>query len=275
MDKEARGAIIGMVFGDAYVNVRKRFVRKRYEYESSEIRVLHSIQQKDYCEYKAALVRKYFGGNFSVKIQKNGQGGKFLAASFSASNPYFRLIKKWTYPFGKKTFTKQALDFLTHEGIAIWYMDDGHARRNYNKDGYVSSVSTSIATMCSKEEVDLIIVWFLENHSIHFKARFDKRCREDQAWFIECNTENSRLFAHLVRPYMIDSMLYKLAHVADLSSHECRDSIGACVHCGGKIYDARWKGLCASCYSKKRYREARKHLGYDIVRPYGKKNRKN
>lgn len=258
MDKEARGAIIGMVFGDAYVNVRTRLIKEKYKYESSEIRVLHSIAQKDYCEHKAALLRKYLGGTFQVKIQKNGADGKFLAASFSASNKYFKLIKKWTYPKGKKTFTRQNLDFLTTEGIAIWYMDDGSCRRNVNKDGYVSSVSTTIATMCTKEEVDIIIDWFKEKHSIEFKPRFDKRCREDQAWFIECNTTNSRLFAHLVQPYIIDSMLYKLAHVADLTSHECRAPIGNCVSCNTILYDRRHKGLCPRCYSKKYYNEVRK-----------------
>lgn len=260
MDKAARGAIIGMVFGDAYINVRKRKNSKGSVYESSEIRILHSIAQQDYCEHKAALIKKYLGGNFNVTSQKNGKDGKFLAASFSASNTYFKLIKKWTYPAGKKTFTMFNLNFLTEEGIALWYMDDGSARRNLNKDGYVSSVATTIATMCSKEEVDTIIEWFQEKHKIEWKARFDKRCTPDQAWFIECNTENSRLFAHLVQPYIIESMLYKLSHVADLSSHECRASIGKCAHCNTSIYDNRRGGLCSRCYSTKYYKEVRKHL---------------
>lgn len=260
MDKQARGAIIGMVFGDSYINVRTRKNTKGSQFESSEMRTVHNIKQKDYCEHKAALIKKYLGGNFNVTIQNNGKDGKFLSASFSVSNKYFKLIKRWTYPNGKKTFTKFNLDFLTDEGIAIWYMDDGSARRNYNKDGYVSSCSTSIATMCSKEEVDDIIEWFMINHEIEFKARFDKRCSEGQQWYIECNTENSRKFAVLVQPYIIDSMLYKLSHVADLSSHECRAPIAKCVKCESNIYDNRHGGLCSRCYSHKYYHQTRKHL---------------
>jgi len=260
MDKEARGAIIGMVFGDAYVNVRTRLNGGKYKYESSEMRVLHSIAQKDYCEHKAALVKKYLGGNFNVTIQKNGKGGKFLAASFSASNKYFKLIKKWTYPNGKKTFTKFALDFLTDEGLALWYMDDGSCRRYINKDGYVSSVTTSIATMCTKEEVDTIIEWFKDRHKIIWKPRFDKRCVPEQSWYIECNSENSRLFAHIVQPYIIDSMMYKLSHVADLTSHECRTPRSKCVQCDSDVYDNNKSGLCAACRRRRYYRETRKHL---------------
>ena len=249
-----------MVLGDGYINVRKRLNKGIYKYDSSEMRIVHSLAQKDYCIHKAGLVKKYLGGNFSVREYASGPGGAYRCCGFSASNSYFKLIKKWLYPGGKKTITLHALEMLTDEGLALWYMDDGHARRNLNKDGYVSSVATSIATMCSKEEIDTIISWFKARYSVEWKPRYKKGSPEDKAWFIECNTENSRFFAHIVRPFIIDSMMYKLAHVADLTSHECRAPVGKCTTCNGPLYDKRRGGLCGTCYSRRYYRDVRRFI---------------
>lgn len=249
MDERTTGALLGMIAGDAYVNVRDRLKSGLYSYVSSEMRVLHSTQQLAYCEYKCALVNKLLGRNSTVNVIQNGSNGKYRAAHFSISHPYFKLLKSWTYPEGVKTFSEFWLDHLIPEGIAIWYMDDGHARRNYNSAGRVTSVATDIATCCSEQEADIICQWFRNKHKIKFRP-----FREKQNWSIQANTTESRQFAHLVQPYIIEPMLYKLAHVADLSSHECRAPIGKC-QCGATIFDMRRKGLCTACYSRKYYRE--------------------
>lgn len=249
MDKRTTGALLGMIAGDACLNVRIRETRLG-KWESSEMRVVHSTQQQAYCEFKCGLVNKLLSRNASVHIVKNGPGGKYRAAGFSVSHPYFKLLKRWAYPEGKKTFNSLFLDHMTPEGVAFWYMDDGHARRNYNKDGRVTSVATDIATCCSLPEAELICDWFWIGHKIRFKP-----FREKGSYSVQANTENSRLFTHLVQPYVITPMLYKLAHVADLNSHECRAPIGNCVVCGASIYDNRRSGLCTACYSRRYYRE--------------------
>ena len=250
MDVETRGFLVGMIFGDAYVNVRNRLVDGRYYYESSEMRVLHSIAQRDYCEHKAARTRQALKRKFSVTIVNNGPGGAYKAAAFSASHPYFKQLKRWCYPNGKKTFTKHTLEMLTPEGIAFWYLDDGNARRNTNKDGWVSSVATDISTMCSKEEAEIIVAYFLDKHGIAFNIRCNKRCVIGKQFFIQANTAESRKFIALVQPFIIPSMLYKIAHVADMNAHERQTPLAAC-QCGAPIYANRTGGLCVPCYSKR------------------------
>ena len=252
MDKRATGALLGMIAGDAYVNVRTRLQSGKYEYTSSEMRVVHGIQQQAYCEFKCSLVNKLLGRNSGVTIVRNGPGGKYQAAGFSVSHPYFKMLKGWTYKEGVKTFNQLWLDHLTPEGVALWYMDDGHARRNYNKDGRVTSVATDIATCCTESEARLICDWFGGEHKIEFRPYQTKGL-----YCIAANTENSRLFAHLVAPYIVEPMLYKLAHVADMDSHECRTPVGNC-QCGASIYDKRYGGLCVRCYSRRYYLSVRK-----------------
>ena len=143
-------------------------------------------------------------------------------------------------------------------------MDDGHARRNVNSKGRVSSISTNIATCCPVGEAELIARWFNDLHKIRFSL-----FPEGQGFSLRANTENSRLFAHLVSSYIVEPMLYKLSHVADLNSHECRAPFGRCVQCKAMIYDNRRKGLCTACYSRRYYHEVVKKRGDEIVRPTG------
>ena len=249
MNVEKRGRLVGMVLGDGYINTTNG---KR------ELSVLHSLAQRDYCEHKAALVKQTLGGSFSVREYANGPEGKYRAVKFVSSNAYWGNLKSWVYLSGKKTFTRKVLDMLTPEGIAIWYMDDGSSRTNANKDGWVKSVSTSIATMCSESECVVICDYFREVHDIEWKIRCRKGSPLDKAFYIECNTAQSRKFVLLIQPYIIPSMLYKIAHVADLSSHECRAPVGKCVKCDAPIYEFRRTGLCGACYSRRYYREVTK-----------------
>lgn len=245
MDAISRGALIGMVLGDGYINTTNG---KR------ELSVAHSDVQRDYVEHKAALVRKILGGKFNVREYANGPNGYKRCAKFVSSNVYWGNLKAWIYPNGKKQYTRKILDMLTPEGIAIWYMDDGHARRNIDIAGWVTSVATNIATMCSIEEAKTIILYFVEAHDVKFNLRCKKGSPEQAAFFIECNTAESRKFARIVQPYIIPSMMYKISHVADLDSHECRTPIAKCP-CGTDIFDNRRTGLCSRCYSRKYYRE--------------------
>ena len=262
MDERTTGAILGMVAGDAYLNVRERLQSGQYPYISSEMRVLHGIQQRAYCEFKCSLVNRLLDRNATVNIVANGPGGQYQAAHFTVSHPYFKLLKRWTYPEGKKTFNQLWLDHLTPEGVALWYMDDGHARINLNSAGRVSSVATNIATCCPEAEAELICRWFRDKHQIFWKP-----FREKGNWSIAANTAASRDFAHLVQPYIIEPMLYKLRHVADLVSHERRTPIGSCTACSAPIFGNRRKGLCDACYSRRYYREVVRPRGDDIVRP--------
>lgn len=269
MNVDKRGVIVGMALGDGYVQVRQP-----YRKVICTLRILHGSNQRAYCEWKAERLGWALGGKqFNVTQVKNGPGGRYAAYQFTAADPYFGQVRSWLYPNGKKTFTRRVLDMLTPEGLAIWYMDDGHAQRFTNTKGFVSAVSTSIATMCSEAEVMVVCDWFKARFDLNFKIRFRKSGTPGKQFFIECNTGESHKFASIVAPHIPESMLYKLAHVASLNSHECQTPVAFC-DCGNSIYaHSRRGGLCLSCYSRNKTRERRARLaatGDEIVRPNGK-----
>lgn len=245
MNREERGILVGMVLGDGHLNVRYRLKEKKYKYESSELFIVHSAAQKDYLGYKAELVRKIFGGTFKIygtKTILKKTGKTYYGYGFSKSNKYFKVLKGMMYRDRIKTITYDVLNMLTTQGIAIWYMDDGHARRNYNKDGFISSVSTNIATCCTEKEAIIICDWFNKCYDIKWIP-----FNEKGNFSIRCNTAESHKFARLIEPYIIPSMRYKLSHVADLNLHERQAPIKYCI-CGNPIYTNRNKGLCQKCY---------------------------
>ena len=138
--------------------------------------------------------------------------------------------------------------------------------------------------MCSEAEVMVICDWFQNRFGITFNTRCKKTCAPDKQFFIECGTEESKKFASIIVPHIPESMLYKLAHVATLESHECQTPVENCTECGGTVYDNRRGGLCVRCYSRRYYREVRREregrtlapngfyikAGDEIVRPNGK-----
>ncbi len=247
MDRAKRAVLVGTVIGDGHLNVRTRY-NGNTPYVSAALRVLHGPNQRAYCEWKAKRVGWALGGRqINVTKVKNGPGGKYDAYQFTVGNRYFQQLKGWMYPEGKKQITPRVLDMLNPEGLAIWYMDDGHARRNVNKEGYVSSVATNIATYCSEAEVQLLVDWLASEYGVVAKKRFSKH---RNSWFIEMNTAGSHEFAGVIRKYVPECMMYKLTHVADFVSHERRTPVGACSKCDAVIYDKRRRGMCTKCYTR-------------------------
>lgn len=268
MEAAKRGVIIGMALGDGHVRVRRR-IRGNSVMEERCLRVLHGPQQRAYCEWKAKRIGWALGGrNVNVTKVRNGPGGKYTAYQFTVGHKYFGQVRRWLYPNGKKLFTRRVLDMLTPEAVAIWYMDDGSARRNIDSQGYTTSVATDIATMCSEAEAVTISDWFVYRFDVRFKVRCNKHCTEGQQFYIQANTADTRKFVEIIAPHVPECMMYKLAHVASFNSHERQTPVSVC-ECGTTLYANRRKGKCSACYHRKR-RQGKAAGGDDIVRPNGK-----
>lgn len=258
MNVAKRGIIYGMAIGDGYVQVRERLNKGKYPYTARSMRVKHGVNQKLYCEWKAERLGHALGGRqIKVYPTKGKIGNKiYQQFHFTVSHPYFGQVHRILYPNGEKYYSAKMLDKLTPEGIAIWYMDDGHARKNVTIDGFVKSVATEIATMCSEEEVNTIIQWFDANHGIKFKKRFMNNRSQGKGYYIQVNTEESRKFIKLIEKFIPECMKYKLSHVASMHQHERQTPAGFCDICGQVYYAERRKGLCVKCYTRE-YRKAK------------------
>jgi hypothetical protein len=212
MNRRNRGILVGMSLGDGYLSTRGG---------SHSLHIEHSVRQLPYLEHKAARLLSIFGGKPRTVYRRSRLDKRtnvvYNQCSIAKGNKYFGYLRKRIYPHGAKRYTRQVLDYLTPEGIAIWYMDDGNCKLYTSKrTGRISCCQTYLATHCSKEEADILLTYFKEVWDISFKAY----ARKDSSYILCANTAASRQFVALIRKYVIPSMAYKLRHVP-IETHEC------------------------------------------------------
>lgn len=210
MDKNSKAFLIGVSIGDGYLG----------GYANSKsvcLKLVHSIKQEEYMLWKISRIRSIVGGS-EGKITYFDNSG-YPGIRWQKSHRYFRVIRKWLYNNNKKEISKNVLEKLTHEAIAVWWMDDGSMYKKLNpKTRKIKAVEGILSTYCSLEENEIIVNYFKLKYDIEFKV-----VRSKNSFRLRLNTSECRKFASLVRPYMHKSLLYKIDIVTDNSlEHEHR-----------------------------------------------------
>ena len=225
MNRAERALLVGMSIGDGYVKVSRQ--KPYINTYRSELRIKHCTAQRPYLEYKADLLKKIFGGKCTIVdylVTLKTTGKTYTQSRLLKANKYFRQIRSWLYPNGKKFISRRILDMLSLKALAIWYMDDGSMNCNRNKHKQISSVFTTIATFCSKGEADTIIEYFKEKYNIQAKKSLCSGGYTD-SYLIRFNTKASYEFIALIHPYIVPSMRYKMRFIDKLRLHECQASL--------------------------------------------------
>lgn len=208
MGKDKKAILIGMCLGDG--SIKKAVYENRKKNRTSVygiFSVTHSIKQEEYLKHKAELL----GRLLNCKTPKIGRYGGQTAYGWIKSckinkqHSYFRVIREWLYPGGKKYFSRKILDKLNPQAIAIWYMDDGGTSRRDRKTGW--GVEMRISTYFSEEEADTFIQYFQEVWGIQAKKRFSKKTK---TYYMAFNTTESLKLEELIQDFIIPSMQYKL-----------------------------------------------------------------
>jgi recombination protein RecA len=196
-----RALLLGMLLGDGCLKTKAYKDSTYYEYV-----ICHSTKQQAYLEYKLNLFHSLVGGkkpNISYENTKLGN-----SCRFSRCHKDFRFLHKALYSKNNKKFiTRQVLDWLNEQSLAIWYMDDGGLKPSFRVDGTISSCQMTLATYCSEDQADIIITWFKDKYQIYVKKLFHKK---SQSYYLSFNTTEGRKFESLISPYIIPSMEYKL-----------------------------------------------------------------
>lgn len=193
--KRAISILTGMVLGDASLSKPT----KNYVCFS----ITHSIKQKNYLEHKRDVLQEIF--EKQIKVHDFDNHG-YPGCRIEFGNKYFRPFRKYLYPNGRKTITKKVLNRLDAEGIAYWFMDDGSLALHRSKTkGVYHSREIYLNTYVSYEEALIIKDFFYGNFGIEF------RLAQHKGWYRHvCNSTNTKRFIHLVEPYIIPSMKYKI-----------------------------------------------------------------
>jgi len=200
MQKRKKSLLISLVLGDGHIAKSGK---------GNCLQITHSIKQKEYFEWKRQLIADLLDCNLpGVYHREDSRHNEF---SLNKSHRYFRIIRKWLYKNGIKRFNKKILDYITAEGLAIWFMDDGsHCVNRRKSTGKVMSHTFKLYTFTNEEDTDNIIQMFKEKFGINvYKLKYIKK-DGSLSYYLQWKTREGRKFCNLIRPYVIPSMQYKL-----------------------------------------------------------------
>ena len=207
MKKRKKALLVAFVLGDGYVQVRPG-------QKTGTLRFCHSIQQKEYLQYKVDLLHSLIGGSPLVirEYTCNSYNNSWRQVRAEKAHRYFRILRSWMYP---NKYNIKFLKYLTPEALAIWFMDDGSLiANNRSQDGTVISARTNIHTCTTKEIALEVCKYFLEVWDIKFTVFKEN----GGTYSIRCFHKEGKKFHDIIHPYIIPSMLYKQRFYYDTSA---------------------------------------------------------
>lgn len=180
---------LGSFLGDG--NVQK-VGNNRYR-----LRVLHGIKQKKYCDWKSKIFN-----TTTTFIPKNGFSNK---PAIKFTTKCFSLPSEITID-KKKTCPQWILDKLDARGIAIWYMDDGSINKSKNRIE-ISTCSFDFPTQ---------LQFISKFKSLGIDCKIEEEKGVDYHYYNLCfDSENTKKFLDLIRPYIHENLNYKIDFVSD------------------------------------------------------------
>jgi hypothetical protein len=226
MTKNEKQFVVACAIGDGCIN--KRFVSG---YPCYRFLMKHSEKQKDYFLYKAYQLDRIIGKPRKkvFTIYKNSGRSKINAYQFEKnSNKHLKPIYNLLYRNGKKTYSKQLLNMLTPEGLAIWWMDDG-SLTNYkyrNKEGILkyTKATGTLNTYISYEENEVIQKYFLDTWDVKFRIHKDTSDSGKVFYRLSASTKELRKLFKIITPYIHKSMKYKVTLKTGQVISECETS---------------------------------------------------
>lgn len=189
--KEDIGVLIGTLCGDC---------------GRRELRLYcgQSIKQKDWFDFKKKRFEKIFNQSFKEYKYDYPKYNTSVYQFITNTNDLTKYLINLFYPNDKKIISKEALNQLTLEGIAWWYMDDGSMSIK-KIDGKPRGVEITLNTYLTAEENQIIIDFFQNQYNITWKLN-----KSRGKYRLRMGKKEGKKFFALIEPYIIDSMKYKI-----------------------------------------------------------------
>jgi hypothetical protein len=192
-----RQLILGTLLGDGSMQWGAKL--------AGRVEFNHGKVQEAYCRHKAQVLASYVKS--LPRIVPNGGWGEESCRFATVTTPAFSFMYALAYrpdPINTKklvkTVTQEWLDLLTWEGIAWWYQDDGTLTQ---------AGGVHISTHGFPQEQVEMLARRLTQMGVTAKAQ-QVRKGEKTYFIIVIGSEATRKFIEKVKPYVHESMLYKV-----------------------------------------------------------------
>jgi hypothetical protein len=169
----------------------------------------HSIKQKNYCNFKLSLVSELLRTTYNAKEHKvfNKKTNKYypIFQGSTATHRYLTKLRKLLYSDDNtKVVNEKILKYLSLEGLAYWYMDDGGVITD-NKRGKISGTYLNTQSFTYEEHLSI------QNH---FKEKYGIECKiykQGEHFKVKFNVTESKKFLALIEAYKIPELEYKFS----------------------------------------------------------------
>ena len=193
--EQQRAVIIGSILGDGCLC-------DNWSKTNSRLIISHSIDQKEYIEWKYEILKqwiltepRYYDKNRSLTIR-------------TISHPELTKLRDIFYVDGIKVIPNTISELIKNPlTLAVWFMDDGNVIKRAGK-----LLGFHINTQSFTENENKILVNELKKY-----YGFDSILEKNHNKYRLCiSREKSRvIFADIVKPYIHESLLYKLGWICD------------------------------------------------------------
>ncbi len=193
LTKKQQQILIGTILGDGHLENNGRGAR---------LRVDHTLKQEDYVRWKHAEFGSFVTAKPRVIRSFHKTSEKFYERlHFSTfSSDVFLEWKNLFYKNKKKIIPKNIQSILTSPlSLAVWYMDDGYKRNDCN----ALRLNTDLFSIAEQQ---LLSRCLKKNFGIDSKIH-----KKGKSYCLYVPQKSSKKFCELVRPYMVDSLLYKVS----------------------------------------------------------------
>lgn len=201
--KRFRGIITGLFLGDAGI-------RKQTKNSNGYLRIQHSMKQEAYCHHLNTLLSKFIDTRYKIVTRRN-YGKEIQVVNLETRvHPSITWIYKNYKENKNKSLDRRLLNQLTIEGIAIWYMDDGHnAMQKVSRPGqntFYCWRGFEFATCCfTYKEQEIMQDYFNEVWGLSPKIY-----RKKIYYILHFDRADSLKLYKLIKPFIPECMNYKI-----------------------------------------------------------------
>ena len=214
INKESRNLLIALCLGDGTI------------YSNNVMKLSHSLKQEDYLKWKINLLNKHGLKNNGIKYYTSTTGyniGKQVCYTQLSTIPFIKMLRKIMYK-PVKSYSK-LINRIDEQGLAIWYMDDGHLNMRKYPDGTYHGYYVKMSTCLPKVQCEEIIQKIYEKFNVKFYTFHEGR--KEDSFSLCCGTKEAKKFIKIVKPYVeqIPSMLYKVTPKGEVPSTQKSEDI--------------------------------------------------
>lgn len=217
--REVRGAIIGMVMGDG--SLYRGRLRNGDPSGHYLMSISHNGQYREYLEHKTKIVNELFGYPLKVRdrVIRNQTGKTFPVVRMDTrTSPRLTFIARRCYVDGAKRITPWVIENVSIEGLAYWWMDDGHLRIRPPHGGELMLGTYGFPRV----DVERLQQCLAARFDIHFGIGRNRKMNDrnpDYGFYLRRGLSHGLKFLDLIAPYAHPSMRHKFDYRAGFTTH--------------------------------------------------------